>query len=775
MKIRVLCAALAIAAVRAAGGDEPCRSAGDPAKGIACYESALAAETEPRARAKLFGEMAWLHMRLAQFERALADFRQVTAIAKDLHDRGLEASAINFTGLLYQTMGDAATARQHYERALPVARETGDRKLEGEVLYHLGWLLFQRGEFREALPYYTESLRARRDSGDPSGEAMTLLGLGMTHTSLGDFDRALQYESEALPIAQRIGNRYAEADALDHMGTALTLLHRPEEAIEKHRRALEIRKSEGETIATTFSYSGIARAQHELGRVRDAATTMGELLDVVEGSRRNVATRRFRASVFSRVRGHYDRYIAYLMELRDFEAAFSASERARARLTLDAVQDALVRADAAAGGTLLQREQTLQNAIERAGANLDDLLAQLRVVEDAIHREYPKLADARDESPMTATQVQSELAAGTAIIEYSLSREHAFAWVLTRDSIMGYEIAKPEDIRDTAVKLHALLSAGDQRTSRREIEALIERLSGMILTPLAIPRVSRLLIVPDGALFYVPFAAMTSRGAALVDKYEITIAPSASAASLMKKAALGRTHDGSVAIFADPVFTADDARLGGKARSGPAVDPDLVRSATDAGLALRRLPATRTEADAISRLAPGRTREALDFAASRKTVLSENLGRYRVVHFATHALVNAQHPELSGIVLSLFDERGAPVQGFVRVHDLYAMDVATDLVVLSACRTAMGKELRGEGMVGLVNGFMHAGSPRVVASFWDVKDEATSELMKRFYQAMFKRGLAPAAALRAAQLSLRSEERWRPPYYWAAFAIFGAR
>jgi len=149
------------------------------------------------------------------------------------------------------------------------------------------------------------------------------------------------------------------------------------------------------------------------------------------------------------------------------------------------------------------------------------------------------------------------------------------------------------------------------------------------------------------------------------------------------------------------------------------------------------------------------------------------LAQFRIVHFATHGLINSEHPELSGLAHSLVEEEGRPQDGFLRAHDVYNMKLGVDLVVLSACQTALGKQIKGEGLVGLVRGFMYAGAPRVVASLWDVKDEATAELMKRLYQGMLKEGLRPAAALRAAQVSLRKEPLWEAPYYWAGFVLQG--
>jgi CHAT domain-containing protein len=195
----------------------------------------------------------------------------------------------------------------------------------------------------------------------------------------------------------------------------------------------------------------------------------------------------------------------------------------------------------------------------------------------------------------------------------------------------------------------------------------------------------------------------------------------------------------------------------------------------ETGLAsLERLTGSRREAQAIAALAgPGATFEALDFQASRATALGPEVASARVVHFASHALLDARHPELSGIVLSLVDEHGRPTDGFLQTRDVYKLRLSADLVVLSACQTALGKEVRGEGLLGLSRGFMYAGAPRVIASLWQVPDRATSALMAQFYRGILVEGLRPADALRAAQAAIRKEKRWSSPYYWAAFILQG--
>jgi len=170
---------------------------------------------------------------------------------------------------------------------------------------------------------------------------------------------------------------------------------------------------------------------------------------------------------------------------------------------------------------------------------------------------------------------------------------------------------------------------------------------------------------------------------------------------------------------------------------------------------------------------PGQVLEAVDFDASRTKATSEELREYRIIHFATHGLLNSEHPELSGMVFSLVDARGKPQNGFLRLHEIYNLNLPAELIVLSACQTGLGKDVKGEGLIGLTRGFMYAGAKRVVASLWQVDDSATAELMQRFYAKMFRDGLRPAAALREAQVEMWKQNKWKMPYYWAGFTLQG--
>jgi CHAT domain-containing protein len=303
---------------------------------------------------------------------------------------------------------------------------------------------------------------------------------------------------------------------------------------------------------------------------------------------------------------------------------------------------------------------------------------------------------------------------------------------------------------------------------------------------------ARVLVAPDGILHFVPFAALpdpnaepSDAAAPLIARHEVIHLPSASTLAVLRgEASETRRWAKTAMVFADPVFEADDPRLAprGVARSSaPAPRPSSAGASEPLGRALRsvgigggipRLLEARQEARAIAALADGVTL-ALDFGANRTAAMNPALADYRVVHFATHGVANDDNPELSGIVLSLYDDRRRRQDGFLRLHDIYNLTMPVDLVVLSACSTGIGREVVGEGLIGLVRGFMHAGARRVVASLWKVDDQATKELMARFYRGMFRESLTPSAALRAAQLEMQRSPRWRNPFYWAAFVLQG--
>ena len=321
---------------------------------------------------------------------------------------------------------------------------------------------------------------------------------------------------------------------------------------------------------------------------------------------------------------------------------------------------------------------------------------------------------------------------------YALGAKRSFLWAVTPSSMDVFELPARAEIETAARRTYELLTARNQNPqgepaaqratrTRKADEAYFEaaaKVSAMLLAP-AVKRIAgkRLLIVGEGVLQYLPFGALPEPGAEkrvpLIIGHEIVTAPSASVVSVLRRDTAGRKQaPRSVAILADPVFSATDARIASQLRAAPrpgakmAPTTEAHRSGADVGVQeFLRLRFSRIEAEEIARLAPAAsTLKAVDFDASRETVLNADLGQYRIVHFATHSLLNNEHPELSGVVLSLVDRAGNEQNGFLRLYDIYNLRLGAELVVLSACQTALGGEIRGEGLIGLTRGFLLCGS-----------------------------------------------------------------
>jgi CHAT domain-containing protein len=434
--------------------------------------------------------------------------------------------------------------------------------------------------------------------------------------------------------------------------------------------------------------------------------------------------------------------------------------------------------------TRLLNGQHTDAAAKTAASELDALTAELEQAQSRIRQASPRYAALTQPSPLNLEDIQTRVLDGdTMLLEYALGAQTSFLWVVTASSLESFELPPRSDIESAARRVYHLLTARNQRPAKEspaarlarvrqadgEYLAAAQELSRLLLGPAA-GRIGnkRLLIVGEGMLQYLPFVALPDpeNGAPLVLSHEIVTAPSASVVAVLRQETAGRKPAArTLAVLADPVFQADDARIA----------PVSVRSGTDSGLQdFARLRFSRNEAEEITRLAgTGAILKALDFDASRETAMKPELGEYRIVHFATHSLIDNQRPELSGVVLSLVDRSGRRQNGVLRLYDIYNLRLGADLVVLSACRTALGQEIKGEGLIGLTRGFLYAGAPRVLATLWEIDDRTTAEAMKRFYEGMLGRGERPAEALRAAQVALWKSRGWDAPYYWAAFTLEG--
>lgn len=800
---------------------------GQPEKAFRSFAEALSLARQSKdlgAQCQALTAVANINRKTGNNQAALDSYEAAKAIAERIGDQTALAMIIGGIGSIYFEMGEQRQALQHIEDATRLFERNGKLWGLAEGNLQLGRFHHAEGNDKQAIDYLLAALASFRSLRKPSLVAATLRELGLVYDSLKDTNKALECYKSALRLTPANGNQHETAYLLSYIGRIYEELKDPTRALQYYRDALLLSERSSDPVAGAMIHNNLAHLYRNAGNLDGARREVEAAVALIESQRTNVLSYELRTSYFATVRSTYEFYIDILMQMHKqspssgFDrSAFAVSEKARARSFLELLSEARAKGRDGVDPALIEKERELSETIntkaqrqvellmakrsqesDQICKELDDLVAELAQTRDKIRQANPRAASLNVPELLTLDDVQRRLLDNdTVLLEYVLGDERSYVWVATRSSLLSYELAPRKEIETSAIKLHELIASrqmiyGEPVSAREERQAKADAqipsqtdlLSRLILGPLAgkIEK-KRLLVVADGALQYVPFQMLTAPETRdyMVKKYEIVNLPSASTLALLQSAAANRKPAvRSVAVLADPVFEVDDPRVASNIKNIKRPRSNDVHLAVrDAGVSpdgvqIPRLIASGAEADGIIAAAPWYTAfKAVGFDANREIVLGSQLANYRIIHFATHGLINSERPELSGIVLSLFDSEGQPQNGFLRLHDIYSLHLPADLVVLSACSTGLGKDVRGEGLIGLTRGFMYAGASGVIASLWKVDDDATAELMKHFYEALFQKGMAPAAALRYAQLTLAQNKRWESPYYWAGFVIQG--
>lgn len=751
---------------------------------------------------------------LGEVQQVLTSYDRSIEILQELEAPEELGRAFHNRSRLYQALGQSRQALADLDRALSIGRELGEPRLLAMVLTAIGQIRESEGDLDGALEALEEALSLREEAEQERGRAVTLLSLGSVYEELGRDERAAELDRRALAIFRRQQARREVARALTALGRLQTSAGHIDEAVHLLDEARSLFRQMEDPSGEAQTLLAMARAERARGDPAAALGRTEEALDDLEKMRDRAASHDLRRSFSDSHRDPYDLHIDLLMELdrRDPEAgygtrALEAAERSRARSLLELLTENREALLAGADPELLARERNLENRlmlldqrrlelraadgsaapdeITDVETRLDDTLRELRAVRGRILVENPRYASVARPPRFSVREIQNRaLDEGTILLEVHLGAERSHLWAVTPDTVTSFELPPRNEIEEAARRTHELLQQSHRRQLQGAAALALERLGQMVLGPVAdLLEGKRLLIAADGALHYVPFAALPVPGISpatpLIAEHEVVHLPSASALIVLRdqreKRSGRRPATGLLAVLADPVFDADDPRLVHRDEGGGA-EPLAIRGAggdPDVGGHLGRLRFSHVEAESILELAgPERTFQALGFDATRDAATDPELRRYRIVHLSTHGRIDTERPELSQLVFSRFDRRGRPRIGPLMAHEIFELDLPAELVVLSACETALGQEVRGEGLVGLTQGFLSAGAAGVLVSLWQVDDRATARLMERFYRRLLT-GAGAAEALRAAQLSLRQETGWQAPYYWAGFVLQG--
>ncbi|NJR16330.1 MAG: CHAT domain-containing protein [Calothrix sp. CSU_2_0] len=654
---------------------------------------------------------------------------------------------------------------------------------------------------REAIKKYEIALRLWKKSGDKLSQSAALSALGQAYTDLGETQKALEFYNQALNLRRAISDKNAQVSTLGN----IALLERSQSKLDK----------------------SLKRIKSAIAIIEDLRTTYQNL------DERSA----YFASVQSYYKFHIDLLMQLHKKnpKAGYDAeALHISERSRARGLIELLRQAKANLCQGIDPKLLVEEERLQAQREEQEKILSQYLNKPQQSTQLIAATQKKIADInqqqqkldakiRVQNPerekvinpkpnrdiLRLPQIQKLLDKDTLMLHYSLGEERSYLWAITPNSITSYQLPKRKEIELAAEKFRSGIQTPNELPN--EVIQAANEFSQIILAPVA-NKLSgkRLLFIGDGALQDVPFAALPDPNQSdkvqqvsanslqeqyqpLMLNHEIVNLPSASATAIQrKKLAKRKPAPKLVAVFADPVYSPNDERVAFNSLSKQ-LNPEVRQLATDMSPLEKqqrsqietlvrsqnqgnftRLLGTVAEAKGILELIPTiSTMQAIGFDANFNSATSNTLDQFRILHFATHGFVNYEKPELSGIVLSLVNQKGDSIPGFLRLEDIWNTKYPAELIVLSACETGLGKDVSGEGLVGLTRGLMYAGAERVVVSLWNVNDEGTSVLMQEFYKEMLQQKKTPAIALRAAQRKLWENKELRSPYFWAAFTLQG--
>lgn len=791
------------------------------------YQEALATagkSAPKRIQATILDNVGELYAKLNEPSRALENYEKSLALHREIENRGDEAQVLAHIGTVHVSRNNLTEALQYLTQALQIAEKDSTLnipRIHAYTLIGIGDIYRLQGKSAEALTHFERARKIAEGVGDRQQESDAQQKLGETYAALGERTKAQESYDKALALRRKLEDKLGEATTLYHVASLKRDLNHLGEAATASAAALklfealrgsvvsqQLRTSYFETTQRCFElYIDIKLLLH---RIDSNDSHLAEALTANERAHARSLVDALAKTSAGIIQGVSPSLLQKKQSLVD-----NINSKAQTRQALLNEREVQQQAyDAGKKKDQLQALTRTEHRLASLAVAIKQLISEADDVDTQIRRESPRYAALTEPQSLNLDQIQNELLDdNTILLEYSLGDRRSFAFVVTSTSIKAIELPRREEIElvarrlGTSVTARNVLITGETPGQRKirldkanaEYTEAVSRLSRMVIDPVASSlKKQRVLVVADGALQLIPFTLFQLPSQSgqvtrfLIDEHEIVSLASASVLAIQRRELQGRKiAPYAVAVLANPVFDPSDPRVktarrpGAQKTSVPTIassgelskdvkrPPDSVLSVVRSS-PVSWLPYSREEAKAIEEIAPrGQTMLALDFKASRATAISPALSQYRIVHFATHGITDPEHPELSGIILSLVDEKGVDQDGYLRLHEIYNLNLPAELVVISACESGVGKQFKGEGLIALTRGFIYAGAARVVASLWKVDDAASAALMTEFYKEIFINGKKPAAALRAAQLSISKQKPWREPYFWAGFVIQG--
>lgn len=729
--------------------------------------------TSPLEQAYVEHYAALLAQNRGEFEQALFLGRASGKVFEREGKTQWLAASLHNQGVLLSAVGQGREALAQFEKALSLRQELGEEKGQGASLTQMGWVFFLIGNRDQAIHYLELALEKRST---PYGRAVTLDRLGSVYRDSGRHGEALDSYRQALEIFETLKDS-KRGYVLANLGWLNLEVGNSSEAERQILASLPLLRQIGDRDAEAHVLVGLSRIARQRNQLEMALGYLETALRIVEQLRQETPFRSLRSTYLALREDYFSSYLDLLMALhRENPArgyhrrAFFAEEKRRSRALLDRL--------------FLEPDESLDEINERSTlsrklrAEITSLELALRSEKDGEERhalerrlveqsaEYEMLRSAplieavlpeTDRRLADLAGTQALLDADTCVLSYSLGEKGSVLFYVTREDFAVFDLPPRHEIEEMARDFYELVISSAEPLSADQMWIVGQALGELLLSPLVGKLEERIIVLKDGALHHIPFTMLPRPGGdgrPLLEDHVVIAAPSVSILATLSRRSGGRRWRAGAAEHRITIVAPD---VGGG------------RSPDDERFPI--LHSVEQEVASIRALVPEeRIQLLLGTGATRDNLLDASF-EPDIIHFATHAYLFRDFPELSAVLLS--DGRNG--SDLLRLQEIFDLSIPTDLVVLSACETALGDLLRGEGMVNMTHGFLSAGSGRVIVSLWQVDDEATAALMERFYSGLLDLQLDPALALREAQRSLYegADGRWSAPYFWAAFELQG--
>ncbi len=687
----------------------------------------------------------------------------------------------------YSAINDNDTALKYALDAQALAQEIGDDNAKNVNSLELGNIYNFQGDINKAFGFYNEVISKTTV---PITKLKALNSLGSLYLKEGNLTEARKAFEEALKIAHEKNLQYFVGLSLCSLGKLSLSEKKYVESENLFQKSLAIYDQIGIPELQTENLFSLAKLFLEENKLEEAEKTIQKCINLSESIRNNFLVTDFKLYYFSQLKDYYDLYIQILLKKysltkndNELKLAFLTSEKSKARLLSETIISNHVESKLS---SLDFQKNKLNLSIAQFRREKLALISKGKYEPDELKRIDTKLADLKAQYETLQKNLSADINlinldfnfletqskfSETTVLEYQVGTNGAWVFVLTDGKINYFSLPNYQDINKNIRAIHRL-------EKQEKAINFYRNISDIVLKPID-PKLikSNLIIIPDGALSYLPWAALpvndSEKPKFLVENNEIVLLPSLSLLAI--KDASKRLNSENVLVVSDPVFSLDDERMQSAnivAKNNNQEESILEISARALNLRSgeQRLPFTKVESDTIKTIYPEAS--VLTGFDANMINLTGYAGKHlRIIHMATHGIINTQAPELSSLRLSSFTKTGERIKGFLTLSDIYDLDLSADIIILSACESGLGKDIKGEGVMSFSRAFLATGSSNVISTLWKIDDQFASIFMKDFYKNLKDNPTDVVGALKRTQNKFINDPTWGNPFYWGAFTI----